>query len=106
AKQCMRSRAPEVVYFDNFKTALESVKDCENKIFACEFAKTSECDISDIKGSTAIVVGSEGGFSEKEAAIASDNGFLQITLGKRILRAETAAVALLSLVAFSLGELK
>ena len=33
-------------------------------------------------------------------------GFSQITLGKRILRAETAAIALLSVAAFALGELK
>lgn len=106
AKQCMRSRAPEVVYFDNFSAALESAGGCENKIFACEFAEKSDCDISTLKGSTAIVVGSEGGFSESEAKIAEEYGFSQVTLGKRILRAETAAVALTSLVAFALGELK
>ncbi|MDE5943073.1 MAG: 16S rRNA (uracil(1498)-N(3))-methyltransferase [Clostridia bacterium] len=106
AKQCMRSRAPEVVYFDNFASALESANTCENKIFACEFAKKSDINLSKINGSTAIVVGSEGGFSEKEAAAAQSAGFSQITLGKRILRAETAAIALLSLVAFGLGELK
>lgn len=106
AKQCMRSRAPEVEYFDNFAQALESAKTCENKIFACEFADKSACDISTLNGATAIVVGSEGGFSEAEARQAEEYGFSQITLGKRILRAETAAVALTSLVAFALGELK
>lgn len=106
AKQCMRSRAPEVVYFESFKAALDSASDCTNKIFACEFAKSSDCDISALSGATAIIVGSEGGFSEKEAVAAADAGFLQITLGKRILRAETAAVALMSLVSFALGELK
>ena len=106
AKQCMRSRAPEVVYFDNFNAALESAQTFENKIFACEFAQKSDCDISEISGETAIVVGSEGGFSEIEAEQAKAAGFSQITLGKRILRAETAAVALTTLVAFSLGELK
>ena len=50
-------------------------------------------------------MGSEGGFSEKEAALAKENGFSSITLGKRILRAETAAVALMAVVMFSLGEL-
>lgn len=106
AKQCMRSRAPEVDYFDNFTGALESAETCENKIFACEFADKSDCDISTLNGSTALVVGSEGGFSEAEALQAEKRGFSQITLGKRILRAETAAVALTSLVAFALGELK
>ena len=59
-----------------------------------------------ISGSTALVIGSEGGFSDSEFAFAKDSGFYGVTLGKRILRAETAAISLLSLVAFALGELK
>ena len=51
-------------------------------------------------------MGSEGGFSEKEFALSKEEGFSGITLGKRILRAETAAVALCSLAAFALGELR
>ena len=65
----------------------------------------SERDLKELCGSTAIVVGSEGGFSREEATLAQEKGFALITLGKRILRAETAAVALTSVVAFSLGEL-
>lgn len=106
AKQCMRSRAPEVVYFDSFVKAIKSAKDYENKLFACEFADKSDADISKISGSTALVVGSEGGFSEGEFAFAESEGFAGLTLGKRILRAETAAVSLLSLAAYFLGELK
>ena len=45
------------------------------------------------------------GVSEEEL-LANDQGFASITLGKRILRAETAAVALTSVVMFALGELK
>ncbi len=106
AKQCMRSCAPKVVYFDNFTSALKSAEGFENKLFACEFAKSSDADIMNISGSTALVIGSEGGFSDSEFAFAKDSGFYGVTLGKRILRAETAAISLLSLVAFALGELK
>ena len=106
AKQCMRSRAPEIFYFDNFSEALKSAEHYDNKLFACEFAKTSEADLSSLSGSTALVVGSEGGFSENEAQTALELGFSQITLGKRILRAETAAISLMSVVCYSLGELK
>lgn len=59
-----------------------------------------------VNGSTALVVGSEGGFSEEEFALSSRYGFAGITLGKRILRAETAAVSLTALVAYALGELR
>lgn len=107
AKQCLRSVAPEVVYFDDFSAALLSAQPYENKLFACEFADRSDVDMAEIKGSTAVVVGSEGGFSEEEFALARQKfGFCGITLGKRILRAETAAVTMCALTAFSLGELR
>ncbi|MDE6597581.1 MAG: 16S rRNA (uracil(1498)-N(3))-methyltransferase [Clostridia bacterium] len=106
AKQCMRSRAPEVVYFSEFAAALNSAQGYKNKLFACEFATETQIDINTINGSTAIVIGSEGGFSQKEAEVASKFGFAQVTLGKRILRAETAAISLLAVAAFNLGELK
>ena len=60
-----------------------------------------------LTGSTAIVVGSEGGFAEEEYALAREKyGFKGITLGKRILRAETAAIALSAIVLFELGEME
>lgn len=107
AKQCGRSIAPEVVYFDTLTKAFDSVQAYQNKLFACEFADKSDRDIRTLtKGeSVAIVVGSEGGFSKAEAERAKTDGFDFITLGKRILRAETAGVALTSIVMFSLGEM-
>ena len=106
AKQCLRSTAPEVIYFDNLGKALASADGYENKLFACEFATESKCDLEKLAGSTAIVIGSEGGFSHEEEELASSLGYASITLGKRILRAETAAVALTSVVMFALGELR
>jgi len=105
AKQCLRSVAPEVTYFPELESALKSAKDCKNKLFACEFAAESGADIAKLSGSTAIVIGSEGGFSGREEMLAQRSGFASVTLGKRILRAETAAIALTSVVMFSLGEL-
>ena len=106
AKQCLRATAPEVVYFDAFDKAVAYADGYDNKLFACEFATESKCDVATLQGSTAIVIGSEGGFSRAEELLANEQGFASITLGKRILRAETAAVALTSVVMFSLGELR
>ncbi len=64
----------------------------------------SDFDLHSLAGSAALVVGSEGGFSEEEFAAAKAAGFAGITLGKRILRAETAAIAFLSAAMFELGE--
>lgn len=105
AKQCMRSVAPTVVYAENFKNALECLAGYDNKLFACEFATASQKDIKELRSSTAIVIGSEGGFTRDEEELANGLGFSSVSLGKRILRAETAAVALTSIVAFTLGEL-
>ena len=106
AKQCLRATAPNIVYADTLEKALGYAEGYENKLFACEFATESKADVAALQGSTAIVIGSEGGFSRKEELLANERGFASVTLGKRILRAETAAVALTSVVMFALGELR
>ncbi len=52
-----------------------------------------------------LAVGPEGGWRAEELAQACANGFLAVTLGTRILRAETAALAALSVLQSRLGEL-
>ena len=49
-------------------------------------------------GSLGIFIGPEGGFDENEIQLAREMGAAPISLGKRILRTETAAIAVLSLV--------
>jgi 16S rRNA (uracil1498-N3)-methyltransferase len=105
AKQCLRSVAPKVEYYRTLKDALHTADGYKNKLFACEFAEGSETNLHKLVGSTAVVIGSEGGFSRGEETFAKSLGFSSVSLGKRILRAETAAVALTSVVMFSLGEL-
>lgn len=106
AKQCLRSIAPKVEYFPSLEKALAFGGDFAYKLFACEFAQKSEIAFSDLKNSVAIVIGSEGGFSREEAELAKKKGYKLVSLGKRILRAETAAVSLASIVAYELGELE
>ena len=106
AKQCMRATAPEVIYFDSLEKALKSADGYQNKLFACEFLEKSERGMKELSGSTAFVVGSEGGFSEEEFETAKALGFSGVSLGKRILRAETAAISLTSIVMYELGELQ
>ena len=105
AKQCGRAIAPSVTYADTFEKALMHGENAENKLFACEFATKNEVDFHSLKGDTAIVVGSEGGFSVKESELAKEMGYKTVYLGKRILRAETASIALCGIIMHSLGEL-
>nr|MBI3614569.1 16S rRNA (uracil(1498)-N(3))-methyltransferase [Nitrospirota bacterium] len=52
-----------------------------------------------------VAVGPEGGWRQDEQALAMQQGFLPVTLGQRILRAETAAIAALTVIQSRLGEL-
>lgn len=52
------------------------------------------------KQTISIFIGPEGGFTKEEIAFAKDNGITPVTLGKRILRSETAAVVFASLVLY------
>lgn len=55
-------------------------------------------------GPVTVAVGPESGFSPSEKRLMEDNGFITVSLGLRRLRAETAAVSMLSLVALRLEE--
>lgn len=53
----------------------------------------------------ALVVGSEGGFTEEEVREAQDKGAVTVTLGRRILRAETADIVACAFALGAMGEL-
>ena len=52
-----------------------------------------------------VVIGPEGGFTKEEIAFATGKGLLVTSLGKRILRAETAAISAMTLVQYLLGDI-
>ncbi len=105
AKQCLRATVPEVVYYATLEEALRAEAGCEEKLFACEFLPAGGGELPAAGGSVCAVVGSEGGFSEEEYSLALSLGYRGVSLGRRILRAETAAIALLSVVMYRAGEL-
>jgi 16S rRNA (uracil1498-N3)-methyltransferase len=53
----------------------------------------------------ALLTGPEGGFSEGEIERAATSGFIPVSMGKRILRAETASIAAVAIVQFAIGDL-
>jgi 16S rRNA (uracil1498-N3)-methyltransferase len=52
-----------------------------------------------------LLIGPEGGWSLEELSLARDEGYTAVTLGTRILRAETAAIAAISILQARTGEL-
>ena len=52
-----------------------------------------------------VIVGPEGGFSEEEVEILREAGAQVVNLGNRILRTETAAITLTSIIQYELGDL-
>lgn len=98
-KQCERTIPPEICPPMSFDDVLKTFKDFDVVLYANERAEKSEKtkDLSKAKN-IAIIVGSEGGFDAKEKDKFIAAGATTISLGKRILRCETASVAMMSLV--------
>jgi len=64
-------------------------------------------DLPDLQAAQRVLllIGPEGGFSQQEAESAISHGFSPVSLGPRILRAETAAIAAMAIIQFLLGNL-
>lgn len=102
AKQSKRTIIPEISEVLSFKQAMEKAKEMDVFIVPYENKdgmKATKNALSEIKKgmSVGILIGPEGGFDEKEIEIAESVGGLTVSLGKRILRTETAAITALSM---------
>lgn len=106
AEQCHREIIPEICFAPTIKD-IESFL-AEVNLFAYELDAGKTNDFASIFNkrinSLSIIVGPEGGFDEKEAEYLLSKNFKTISLGKRILRCETAAVYALSVIAFNLEK--
>lgn len=101
AMQSRRGIIPEVCPCVSFKEAAELAKDNEKTVFFYEMGGESVKNILNVKPKTiGMFIGSEGGFEESEAQLVLQNGGQAATLGKRILRAETAPLAALSVIMY------
>ena len=109
AKQSKRMLIPNVHEVLTFKEALKYAESMDVRLIPYELAKgmqeTKEI-LADIQPgqSIGIFIGPEGGFEEKEVETAISEGAKPITLGKRILRTETAGLAILSVLMFQLEQ--
>ena len=107
AKQSKRMLIPNVHQVLTFKEALKYAESMDVRLIPYELARgmleTKEILSAIQPGqSVGIFIGPEGGFEEKEVETAISEGVKPITLGRRILRTETAGLAILSVLMFQL----
>ncbi|MFN4073465.1 MAG: 16S rRNA (uracil(1498)-N(3))-methyltransferase [Thermus sp.] len=93
AKQSGRLRVPEVLP----PIPLTALPKVEQGMVAHVGAGSLVWEVLDLGKPLALAVGPEGGFAEEEVELLQGKGFTPVFLGRRILRAETAAIALLAL---------
>jgi 16S rRNA (uracil1498-N3)-methyltransferase len=107
SRQCGRNRIPLIHEPDAFEavTASQGIK--RGIIFWEEEGAPFSAAMDQVKAEEKIVlcIGPEGGFSGTEIKAAEERGFSVASLGKRILRAETAAIVSIALTQFVLGDL-
>lgn len=103
ARQCCRRTVPAVRWYRDIQEMADAV-DHNLKIMLWESEnKNGLKQLVNSHGTPAdvcIVIGPEGGFEKKEADLLLDNGFNPVTLGNRILRTETAALATVSILQY------
>jgi len=108
AMQSGRGRIPEISDMMDFKGCIKEATESDLAIIMYEkngesFSKVLE----DFSGKRiAVIVGSEGGFEEREAEYAVSSGVKAVNLGKRILRTETAPICALSVIMYETGNLE
>lgn len=107
AKQSKRLIIPKVRDIMTFGEALEFAGNLDVRLMPYEMEggmERTRSVLSDIRPgqSVGILIGPEGGFDEQEAEDAKKSGFTTITLGKRILRTETAGMTMLSILMYLL----
>lgn len=105
AKQSRRGIIPAVSEVMSFEGAVKLASSMDVKLIPYELAqdmdKTRQLIESLKPGqSAAVFIGPEGGFEEQEVELAKEAGIVPVTLGKRILRTETAGLAVMAWIMY------
>lgn len=106
SKQCGRIRPPDIPGIKRFLEVLDNIKEYELALMPTLYEK--EIDLkSVIRGrklkSVITFIGPEGDFSEEEVRCAKEAGCITVSLGNNILKTDTAAIAVLSILKYELG---
>lgn len=104
AKQSGRGIVPQVKGVKSFKELVENLNGTVLFCYEAEDTVSIKKALQNnkIQGEVSVIIGSEGGFSQKEASLLKEAGAISVGLGKRILRCETAPTFALACVAYEL----
>lgn len=106
-KQSGRPLPPRCETVTDFRSILAQAAAFDTKIILWEKEESRPLSFANPATihSVLLLVGSEGGFTDGEVAAAIAAGFTPVTLGQQILRAETAAISVMAISQFLLGNL-
>ena len=107
AEQSGRGRIPQVLTLPSYKAALERAAQADQALLFYENERATTLRMALESGTyetVSLLTGPEGGLEEAEVKQAMDAGLSVWTLGKRILRCETAPLCALSTVMYDAGE--
>ena len=111
ARQCGRNFIPKVempIPFDELLSSLSEIKD-DGVLKLVPWEGEEAKGIKSLAGKDVhdifLLIGPEGGFSEEEVARAGEVGFKPVTLGRRLLRTETAGLATVSILQYLWGDM-
>ena len=107
AEQSGRGRIPQVLTLPSYKAALERAAQADKALLFYENERATTLRMaleSGVYETVSLLTGPEGGLEEREVQQALDAGLQVCTLGKRILRCETAPLCALSAVMYDAGE--
>lgn len=103
-KQCDRSIPLQVEDILSFDQMMEQLSKYDDVYFAYEKQDSNQFAIHPTGKNVAVVIGSIGGFSPEEVEKMSQTKAKIVSLGKRVLRVETACVSLVSVIMYESGE--
>ena len=92
-EQSGRNIVPKVLPLTTYAQALQQLPQETTKLLMSLNRAQKLSDVQPQSGKVVFMVGPEGGWTEKEEQQAFDAGFQSVTLGKRVLRTETASLA-------------
>lgn len=110
AKQSKRDNILKVNNIINFQNIFEKIEDYDILLVAYEeeIERNLKSVLKSLKNNknlkVAVLIGPEGGIDETEIKLCKDNNFISVTLGKRILRTETAPLVISSNIIYELEE--